>query len=131
MAALHTCLEGLQAGLNLGDVKGAAFAIEFRIGAAVDKDKASGHGLTCAGVDEVVVEHGEPVLFARQRGVGFATAVLFDGQEAGALPVQLVGVCVIEEPVVIPTHGTQGIVTVTVETADMIGGVGTTVGDHE
>jgi hypothetical protein len=131
MAPLHACLESLQAGLDLGDVKGAAFAVEFRIGAAVDKEKASGNGLTCAGVDKVVVEHGEPVLFAGQRGIGFATTALFDGQETSALPMQVVGVGVIEGPVVIPTHGTQGMVTVAVETADMIGGVGATVGDHE
>src|SRR5260370_42318617 len=62
---------------------------------------------------------------------GQAAAALFDGQEAGLLPVQLVGVSVIHGLIIIPAHGAQGIEPVMVQTANVIGGVGAAVRDHQ
>src|SRR5262249_28166374 len=69
---------------------------ELGIGTAVDKDEAARNRLACAGVGDCMLEHGDPVVFARQRGVGLAATPLLDGQEARLLPAQVVGVRVID-----------------------------------
>ena len=43
-----------------------------------------------------------PVVFTWQGGVGLAAAALFDGQEASLLPVQQVGVVIIDGLIIIP-----------------------------
>src|SRR5262249_62303703 len=88
---------------------------------AVDKDEAAGKTLAGAGVRDGMLEHGDPVVFARQGGVCLVAPALLDGQKARLLPVQVVGVRVIDILILMPSHGAQGVEAVAVQATDVIG----------
>src|SRR5215813_13419847 len=105
VAAFYLGSQAFHASTNLGDLYFAALAGEFLIGATVDKDEAPRNGLVRARINESVLEHSVAVVFAGQSGVSFPPSALLDGQEAGLLPVQLVGVGVVDCLIIIPAHG--------------------------
>src|SRR6516225_1008327 len=78
--------------VRLGVTGRHAFAGVFFIGAALDNVKADQKRLALAAV---VLEHGEPVLFAWRSGVSLAAAPLLDRQKARLLPVQFGGASVL------------------------------------
>jgi hypothetical protein len=61
----------------------------------VDKNETTGNGLTSGGVDKVVLKRCDPVVFMRQGRIGLPAAPLFDGQETGLPPLQLIGIAVV------------------------------------
>jgi len=90
-AAITTCYDlsdTFQAGEDFGDGALALFLADFLIGAAEDKEDAAGDALVGIGVDDLMAEDGKIVILLGQRRVGLAAALLLDGQEAGALPVE-------------------------------------------
>jgi len=117
--------------MDLGNLHFATFTGEFFIDCAVDKDEAAWKTCTGAGVGDCMLEHGDPVVFARQTGVGLAATALLDGQEARLLPVQVVGVRIIDILMLMPSHGAQGVEAVLVQATDVVGGISAAVGDHE
>jgi hypothetical protein len=79
MGAFHPADQVFQTRPDLGDLHVATFAGVFLTGSAVDKDEAARNTLACAGVGDFMFEHGDPVVFAWQRGVGLAATSLLDG----------------------------------------------------
>jgi hypothetical protein len=45
--------------------------------------------------------------------------------------VQLVGVCVLDILILMPSHGVQGVQVVAVQATDVVGGIDDAIGDHE
>jgi hypothetical protein len=131
MGALHPADQVFQTRPNLDDLHLATFTGEFLIDRAVDKEEAARKTFTGAGVSDGMLEHGDPVVFPGQGRVGLTAALLLDGQEARLLPVQAVGVRVLDLLMLVPAHGAQGIEAVAVQATDVLGGIGAAVGDHE
>ena len=114
MAALQFGLQCLQTGLDLGNVLLAAFAALAFVGRAVNEDESGRNLLLIAGIAEGVTQHGQFIMIARQGRMVLTTAALLDGQKAGVVPMQLVGVGVVDGPVVLPRGGAHGGIAVAV-----------------
>ena len=78
-----------------------------------------------------MTQDGEFVVFFRQRGVAFASAFLFDRQEAGVVPEETFAVLVKEGFEIAPGHRAQRGMASALQARDMSGGVSAAIGDHQ
>src|SRR5262249_9723279 len=123
--------DAFQAGADFGDAALALFLADFLIGAAEDKEDAAGNALVGVRGEDRMAEGGEIVMLLGQPRVGLATALLLDGEEAGALPGEALALLAEEGLELMPGDRAQDVVAGVVQAGDMAGGVGAAVGDQE
>lgn len=114
MAALQLGLQSCAARVDPGAVSLAVFAARAFLGRAVDEDQSGGDLFVRAGIAEGVAQHRQLVMSPRQGGVVLPPPPLLDGQKAGVLPKQVLGVGVVDGSVVLPLGGAHGGIAVAV-----------------